>query len=78
MSVEGELGDEEDDNGINLMEFLEIVHNSCADDPILPPSQAHTPDGQRAVELPLLQWSLGSFMSASGLLRDSTSSGRLL
>jgi hypothetical protein len=63
VSGEGELGDDED--GINLTDILEITQE-MGDDPVLPPSQA-----LRAVELPLLLWSLGSFISANEPRPDS-------
>lgn len=72
VSGEGELGDDEDDDGINLTDILEITQEMGAD-PVLLPSQA-----LRAVELPLLLWSLSSFISANKPWPDSALSGRLL
>lgn len=69
VSGEGELGDDE---GTNLTDILEITQEMGAD-LVLPPSQA-----LRAVELPLLLWSLGSFISANKPQPDSALSGRLL
>lgn len=56
MSGEGELGDDEDDDGVNLTDILEIAQAMGADEPILPPSQACRSDGPES--------SLGSSMSA--------------
>lgn len=50
MSWEGELGDDEDDNGINLTDIVKIVQEMGADDPVLLHSQAHRSDSPESIE----------------------------